>query len=317
VKLFFRHLWLALLLLLTLSVNAGAADRLVAVIMAGDPPRYREIHQAFVDASAAFCEGSCRVYLQNPNSDTMSLRNSIRKAVALDAELIITYGTAATLAARDEAPPVPILFADVYDPAGFGLVSAQSLTSNRMSGVRGDAPVQALLKYFLDATDVSKLSLLFDPENAEDNAQRAAILESAERRGLDVASLSVLAAKDFAEVLQKIPLDAGGLFVTDCENSGNYLPRLLAYAEQRKLPLITQLAGAAEQGAFMVIETSAREQGEKLAELAGQVLAGASVAELPMVRPREVAFIVNLKVAKAYGLQVPIKTLSVASRLIR
>ncbi|NIQ12749.1 MAG: hypothetical protein GWO08_14705 [Gammaproteobacteria bacterium] len=67
----------------------------------------------------------------------------------------------------------------------------------------------------------------------------------------------------------------------------------------------------------MVLETSAVEQGEKLAEMTGKVLAGVNVENIPMQRPHNVSFVVNLKAAKEYGIDVPIQTLSVASRVIR
>ena len=70
-------------------------------------------------------------------------------------------------------------------------------------------------------------------------------------------------------------------------------------------------------GAFMVLETSSVEQGEKLAQFAGQILSGEKTDDLPMYLPHQVAFVVNLKVAKQYGLQIPFQTLSVTSRVIR
>jgi len=67
----------------------------------------------------------------------------------------------------------------------------------------------------------------------------------------------------------------------------------------------------------MVLETSSVEQGEKLAEMAGQVLSGKAIKDMPMHVPRNVAFVVNLKTAKEYGIQVSFQTLSVASRVVR
>ena len=67
----------------------------------------------------------------------------------------------------------------------------------------------------------------------------------------------------------------------------------------------------------MVLETSAVEQGEKLAEMAGQVFSGKAIDDIPLHKPRQVAFVINLKVAKEYGINVPFQTLSVASRVVR
>ena len=70
--------------------RAVADERLIAVIMANSQPRYNQVHAAFVKNTEGFCDTNCRIYVQTPNADTMSLRNSVRKAVALGAELIVT-----------------------------------------------------------------------------------------------------------------------------------------------------------------------------------------------------------------------------------
>ena len=67
----------------------------------------------------------------------------------------------------------------------------------------------------------------------------------------------------------------------------------------------------------MVLETSALEQGEKLAAIVGRVLAGEKVQQIPMQTPHGISFVINLKLAKEFGIKVPIQTLSVASRVVR
>ena len=59
------------------------------------------------------------------------------------------------------------------------------------------------------------------------------------------------------------------------------------------------------------------EQGEKLAEIAGQVFSGQNINQLPMLNPHSIAFVINLSVAKELSIKVPIQTLSVASRVVR
>jgi ABC-type uncharacterized transport system substrate-binding protein len=67
----------------------------------------------------------------------------------------------------------------------------------------------------------------------------------------------------------------------------------------------------------MVLETSSVEQGKKLAEMADQVLSGKKTHHIPLYIPHQVAFVVNLKIAREYGLQVPLQVLSVATRVVR
>jgi putative ABC transport system substrate-binding protein len=294
----------------------AAEKRLIAVIMANSQQRYQDIHTVFVENSRNFCSENCQIYVQTPNADTMSLRNSVRKAVALGAEIIVTYGPAATLAAKAEVPPIPTIFAAVYDPVQLGLVSAKSMTGRNLTGIRGDAPVQALFKYFIQATQARKLVVLYNINSQEGLLQKAALQTSGEKKGVAVIPLAV-EDKDHITPLKELPADAEGLFLACSEHADFYLDDVLEFAAARQLPVITQRAGAAELGAFMVLETSAEEQGEKLAEMAELILAGRKIDEIPMYKPRQVAFVINLKVAKEYGIHVPLQTLTVASRVVR
>lgn len=318
---FVRRLFLSTLIIglcgLWNPSKTAAEERMIAVIMADSQPRYNEVHSAFVEKSTGFCDQDCRMYVQTPNADILSLRNAVRKAVALGTELIVTYGPLATIAAKAELPPVPTAFADVYDPVGLGLVSAVANTGRNMTGIRGDAPVQGLLKYFTDTVDVRKLAILYDAHSPEALLQKKVLEESGKRKGIDVIAKKVDDKHNYMASLGALPDDVDGVFLASSEHHETQLNYVLAYTGARGIPVVTQLTGAADKGAFMVLETSAREQGEKLAEIVGQVLAGEDINRIPMRKPLDISFVINLKLAREFGIKVPIQTLSVASRVVR
>jgi len=292
-------------------------ERLIAVIMTDSHPRYQDVHSAFAEALQPVCGSDCRIYVQTPNSDTMSLRNSVRKAAALGAELIVTYGPSATLAAQAESLSTTTLFADVYDPVALGLVSADKRTGHNMTGVRGDAPLQALLKYFLETTKANNLAVLYDDASPESNRQKIILADYCVKRGVNVMFFPVVDFKDHDEALQNMPDGVDGLFLADSEHNESYFERVIGVADEHQIPVFTQRAGAAKIGAFMVLQTSAVEQGEKVSEMAKAILAGKKAEEIQMYKPRKVEFVVNLKVANRYNINVPFQTLSVASSVVR
>lgn len=292
-------------------------ERLIAVIMTDSHPRYQDVHSAFAEALQPACGSDCRIYVQTPNADTMSLRNSVRKAVALGAELIVTYGPSATLAAQAESLSTTTLFADVYDPVALDLVSADKMTGHNMTGVRGDAPLQALLKYFLETTRANNLAVLYDDASPEANRQKIILQDYGVKRGVDVMFLPVVDFKDHDAALQNLPEGVDGLFLADSEHSESYFEHVIGLADELQIPVFTQRAGAAKIGAFMVLQTSAAEQGEEVAEMAKAILAGKKVEEIQMYKPRKVEFVVNLKAANRYNINVPFQTLSFASSVVR
>ena len=315
-----KHFLLCCLLILCSAVcqpsRACAAERLIAAVLVNSEPRYQEIHSVFVEESETFCGSDCQIYVQTPNADIMSLRNSIRKAVALGADLIVTYGSMATLAAQAEVPPMPTLFADVYDPVGLGLVSERTLTGRHMSGVRGDAPIQGLLKLFAETVELDKLVVLFDVNRLEARLQKKILEESGKRRGIEVISEGVDDSDLQAVWSRTLPEDVDAVLAAISEDQGDWLAELLDYTNTLRIPVIAQHPDAAEMGAFMSLESSSREQGEKLADMARQLLSGTDLSQLPMQKPHQIFFDVNLRVAREFGIQVPIQTLSVASHII-
>lgn len=206
-------LFLTAFWLFTPCPDAGADQRLIAVVMVNSQPRYEEVHAAFVNQSKSYRADACKFYVQTPNADIMSLRNAVRKAVAIGSDLIVTYGPLATLAAKAEVPPVPTLFADVYDPVGLGVVSAETLTGRKMTGVRGDAPIQGLLKYFNDAVEVSKMAVLYDIHSPEAILQKEVFEASGKRRGIKIVALGVGEDDDHLLPLQKLTDDIDVLFI--------------------------------------------------------------------------------------------------------
>jgi putative ABC transport system substrate-binding protein len=92
---------------------------------------------------------------------------------------------------------------------------------------------------------------------------------------------------------------------------------LLDYAAQARLPVISQVYGTADKGAFITLEADPEEQGELLAGIAARMLDGDMPEDVPLAMPRRVSLIINLKVAKQLGIEVPFPILLQTTRVIR
>jgi putative ABC transport system substrate-binding protein len=298
-----------------LAQETLAAERLIAVILPRDLPRYQAVHEVF-RATLAKTDDQ-RVYVQTPNKDMLSLRNSARKAVAIGADVIVTYGALATQAALSESYSTPVVYADVSDPMVQGFIPDQFTSGKNVTGIRGDAPIQTLLKHFQTTTGATRLSALYlQGDFAADN-QVEALRRVAVKRGWQIypqATQNTMSPKD---ILKLVPAGAEGIY---CSDSAVFLKdarALINEALGKGIPIISQVPGLAEYGAFMVLETDPVEQGEKLAYFVNRILEGCPLKDLPPERPHNVSLVINLKTANALGIQVPFEVLSVTSRLIR
>lgn len=293
-----------------------SSEHFVAVIMAQGSQRQNEIHSLFNQLSKNFCKEDCQIYLQSPNADTMSLRNSVRKAEALQADVLVTFGSNATLAAQSERPLMPVVFVDVYDPVGLGLVSKKTSTGRNMTGIRGDAPLQGLIKFFTDTIPTRKLAVFYD-QNCPKSLHQKEILEATgEKRGIEIVSVDVndLNSTGSNKIAQFEKVD--GIFAACGEYGNSQIMQILNFAKTNKIPVISQDYQSAQKGAFMSLESSIQEQAEVLSDMVGKILTGSPETPRPMFTPHDVSFVVNMNVAKDLGIIVPIQTLSMATQII-
>jgi putative ABC transport system substrate-binding protein len=96
-----------------------------------------------------------------------------------------------------------------------------------------------------------------------------------------------------------------------------HVAEILNYATETGLPVISQLPGTAEQGAFVTLESDPEEQGQLLGEITDRLIEGDLPEDIPPMIPRRVSLIINLSVAKKLGIQVPFSVLSQTSRVVR
>ena len=307
-----------LLMPMVLAAAAGvawAAPPSVAVILPKTPPHLVTIHEAFLKRFAEISadQPAPRFYLQTPNDDYMSLRNSARKAVALNADLILAFGTSAAMAAKAESFETPVLFADAIEPEAIGLVTNNKRDSQLATGVRGNAPLQTLFKLLRDLTNAVKLAIILDGDLV-DKQLTAIFKDAAGRRGFDLVPITIQEKTPAAVMRAVADSKAEGLLFIEAEDRHQAIINL---AMEQKMPIVSIVPGMAERGALLVMEVSPEEQGVALADMTLKVLNGDFPEAIQVVTPRKSGVVINLISAQKCGVQVPFEVLSQATRIIR
>ena len=294
---------------------AQAAPPNIAVILPKKPDHLAVIYNSFLAKfnQVAANQHNPHFYVQTPNDDYLSLRNSARKAIALNADLILAFGTSAALAAKSESFETPILFADAIEPEAIGLVTQNKRDSQLATGVRGNAPLQTLFKLLREMTNTLNLALILDGDH-NDKLLTSVFVDTAARRGIQVVPINVKGRSPSAVVQSLVDRDFHALMFFEEEQGNQEIIRL---ALERHLPAISIVPEMAEQGVLLVLEASLEEQGESLAEMTVKVLDGAYPEAIPVVTPRKTGIVINLRSAQQCELQVPFEVLSQATRVIR
>lgn len=297
---------------------AFGKEQFVAVVITGDLPRYREAHEAFAKIlRTGLGEDRVKVYVQTPNPDRMSWANSVRKAVGVGADLIITYGAPVTLVAKKEAHGIPVLFADVYDPVALGIVKDLAVPGGEISGVSGNTPIDTLLKVLAEIRPTKSLGVLFSSTEEGTVLQLRKLEELSARYGYAVLKGDVKRPGEIRQALDGFASKLDCIYITESVTAALNVQDVMEFSVRNGIPVISQIPGLSDLGAFITLEADPVEQGQLLGVHALQVLNGQKIYTLPVRTPKKVSLVINLQVAEKLNIKVPFQALSMATRVIK
>ena len=234
------------------------------------------------------------------------LADLIRRQVA-----VIAATTApAALLAKAATTTIPIVFETSGDPVKLGLVASLSRPGGNVTGVTQAnleiAPKQMeLLQEMVPAARV--MALLVNPENAEISDSNTKVVEAAARSlGLELHVLHASAERDFDEVFSRlIALRAGGLMIGPDPYFTSRSEQLGALTARHSVPAVYENRDFVVAGGLMAYGANILEAYRTAGHYTGRILKGDKPANLPVQQIAAVEMYVNLKTAKALGLNVP------------
>jgi putative ABC transport system substrate-binding protein len=234
--------------------------------------------------------------------------------------LVAGFGTLAAKAAAAATKTVPIVFTTVGDPLGAGLVASLGKPGANVTGLTDQANDIAAKRLQILADLVpgkQKIAVLLNPDTpfsalalrevrsaAEQGQQPLAVFEA---RTVDQVSAGIEAA---------IKAGAAGLLTLDDPLLLGARRQIAELAAAARLPAIYGTRDFAEAGGLMSYGVDRRQISRRAAEYVDKVLKGARPADLPVEQPTKFEFVINLKIAKSLGLNVPPTMLALADEVI-
>jgi putative ABC transport system substrate-binding protein len=241
--------------------------------------------------------------------------------VRLGVDIIFSGNNDATVAAMKATTTIPIVMANGADPVSAGLVASLARPGGNVTGFSSEPGDEIygkrleLLKETLP--NLSRVGILWNPDNAPNQSRLTSIREAtqalgltlvpAEARTLDALEQAFAAmVRERAQVL--LVLSDGVLF-----NSRGHIAGM---AVRNRLPAISAVREYAEAGIFLSYGIDLPDQFRRSAVFVDRILKGAKPADLPVEQPTKFELVVNLKTAKALGLDVPPSMLARADEVI-
>jgi len=252
------------------------------------------------------------------NGEDGRVPDLIAELLALKVDVLATPGTLISRAAQRATLSVPIVMLS-GDPIGSGLVASLAHPGGNITGLSllsADycAKWPGLLLEI--APKLRRVVVLENPDSPTQVQQVAQMREAARSLSLDLTTLPTRPMDLEASFAALVPVSVDGFIVCDDPFLESILPRLIALAAERSLPALYGFPNAVKQGALMAYSADIFDMWRKAGRYVDRILKGARPADLPVEQPTKFILGINLKTAKALGLQVPDKLLAVADEVI-
>jgi putative ABC transport system substrate-binding protein len=310
-----------------LAANAQQAEgmRRIGVLMglAADDPESQARLTAFwarLQELGWIDGGNLKIDYRRAAGDADVTRRYAAELVARAPDIILASGGTVVGPLIQATRSIPIVFTQTSDPVGAGFVASLSRPGGNVTGFTTieysmSGKWLELLKEI--APWVTRAAVVRDPAISTGIGQFAAIQSVAPTFGVEISPVNV---HDIAEIDRDIGAFSrpsnGGLIVTSSGRAAVHRELIITIAARHRLPAVYAYRYFAADGGLISYGPDPLDQYRRAAEYVDLILKGEKPGDLPVLTPTKYELVVNLKTAKALGIEIPSAVLSRADEVI-
>jgi ABC-type uncharacterized transport system substrate-binding protein len=247
--------------------------------------------------------------------------SSLAKAlVALQPDAIIAYSTPIAAALRRESRTIPIVFVNVSDPIGSGLVASLARPGGNLTGLMlyEEGIIGKWLAMLKEiAPQLARVALIANPKSTPYDYFVRAAEKAASSLAVEVVPSPIENVADLERVIESFArLPNGGLVLFPDSTSIQHRDLVVGLAARHRLPAVYAFRFFVAAGGLMSYGTDIIAQYREAASYVDRILKGEKPADLPVQAPTKYETVLNLKTAKSLGLEVPPSLLVRADEVI-
>lgn len=268
---------------------------------------YRENEQFVI--GVRFTQGDVRV-----------LPAAARELVQQGVDILFTSNPSSAKAAQRATSKIPIVFANAGDPVGLGLIRSFSQPGGNITGVTDlDLELGPKRLEFLHEiiADLKRVLFLHDPTEAFSVAEAKGYRQAAQRIGIVLVEKAVRTEEDARSTIARLRKGEAQGIVAPRSLSLNIPGFILDATSQKVMPTMFPDIWYVENGGLVSYSPDFHQSGRKAARLVDKILKGANPGGIPVEVNTKIELVINVKVAKALGLEIPPEVLFRADRLVR
>jgi putative tryptophan/tyrosine transport system substrate-binding protein len=288
-----------------------------------DDDEYQARLVAFVQAlrDLGWVEGrNVQLDIRRPKPTAADIRKHVAQLVATAPDVILTSGGTSLPPLLQATRTIPIVFMSVVDPVGAGFVQRLSRPGGNATGFMQfeyslSGKWLELLKQIAPST--THAAVIRDPSTTSGIGQFAVIQSVASSNGVEVIPVD---GRDADVVSRAIEVVAGtpngGLIVTTSAAVNLHRDQIIALAARHRLSAVYPRRAWVERGGLMSYGADVFAASRQAASYVDRIFKGERPADLPVQAPTKYELVVNLKTAKALGLEIPSFVLARADEVI-
>jgi putative tryptophan/tyrosine transport system substrate-binding protein len=239
--------------------------------------------------------------------------------VRLNVDVIVTVGTLAPLAAKQATGKIPIVLVNAGDPLGSGLVASLARPGGNITGLSLMAPDLGgkRLELLKEAVPpVSRVGILWNAANPYSALVFKETETAATKFGIQLHSIEVRSPNDIDTNLTGAKQRLDALIIVEDPLTFGHRKRISDFAASNRFPSIYGMREYVDVGGLMSYGTSNAGLYRRAAGYVEKILKGAKPADLPVMQPTKFDLVINLKTAKAMGLEIPPTLIARADEVI-
>jgi putative ABC transport system substrate-binding protein len=243
----------------------------------------------------------------------------IAEFVRRKVDVIVTHGTANVAAAKQGTSIIPIVFAALADPVGNNFVASLARPGGNLTGLSNqftDVAGKRVELLHEVVPSMRRLAILANTGIANAELEIGEVQAAARKLGLEVVTSNIWRSEDIAPALAALAGHADAIYVFGDPVVNSNRAQISALALTARLPTVASFRELVDAGGLMSYGANLPDQFRRAADYVDKILRGEKPADLPIEQPTKFDLVVNLKTAKALGLEVPPMLLARADDVI-
>ena len=282
-------------------------EKRIGVLMFSEQERYKESLKGIRDQlkEGGFGEEEVTLIVENADGSHVKTAELARSLAAKKLDLIITFGTNATIAVKKENIDLPVVFSVVYDPVAAGIARSLRSSGNNFTGETSRVPMSKFMSILKELAPIKKMAVVYTPgeKYTEIILNDLQMLQSSSH--IKIVAIPLTKKEEVSQILNEAVHTSDAIFLTGSSVITSEAATIVEIANKARVVTVTNVDDLVGQGVLLGISPNPYQEGRLAGKKVIQIIHGAKPSSIPIESLKTFDVIINRKSAMAGQFEVP------------